>query len=138
MGQKFFARVDLNCKTALERQFSPKKIKIFGATRQFHNTVQKYYIITFFTCHRNTCIYFNLFSHKNMYCLGPGYSRKGTLDSDLKNLGGVKNFLDHLGGWVKNFLHPHGGGSKKFSHVVLKNLRPPHPVLNEHSLRSNN
>ena len=126
MGQKFFARVDLNCKTALERQFSPKKSK-FSALRANSTILSKNITLLHFLHVIETHAYIsNLFSHKNMYCLGPGYSRKGTLESDLKNLGGwVKKILDHLGGWVKIFLHPQGGGSKIFSHVVSKNLRPP-------------
>ena len=43
-----------------------QKSKIFGATRQFHNTVQKYYILS--TCMHETNAYIsNLLSPKNRF-----------------------------------------------------------------------
>ena len=135
VGQKFFARVDLNCKTALERQFSPKKSK-FSALRANSTILSKNITLLHFLHVIETHAYIsNLFSHKNMYCLGPGYSRKGTLESDLKNLGGgSKIFQTTSGGGSKIFYTLKGVGQKFFRMSSRKICDPPHPVLNEHSL----
>ena len=87
------SKILFELQTALERQFSPKKNQNFR--RSANSTILSKYITLLHFLHViETHTYIsNLFSHKNMYCLGPGYSRKGTLESDLKNLGGgVKIF----------------------------------------------
>ena len=69
---------------------TPKKAK-FSELRANSTILSKN--ITFCPHVIETHVYIsNLFSHKNMYCLGPGYSRKGTLESDLKTWGGQKFF----------------------------------------------
>ena len=130
MGQKFFARVDLNCKTALERQFSPKKSK-FSALRANSTILSKNITLLHFLHVIETHAYIsNLFSHKNMYCLGPGYSRKGTLESDLKNLGGGQKFFRPPRGVGQKFFTPSRGWVKNFFACRLEKFAtPPTPYL---------
>ena len=63
-----------------------------------------------------------------MYRFGPGYSRKGTLESNLKNLLGVRNFLDHLEGGSKIVYTLKGVGQKIFARCLEK-FGTPTPYL---------
>ena len=130
VGQKFFARVDLTAKQLWSDNFHQKKSK-FSALRANSTILSKNITLLHFLHVIETHAYIsNLFSHKNMYCLGPGYSRKGTLESDLKNLGGgSKIFQTTSGGGSKIFYTLKGVGQKNFRMSSRKICDPPTPYL---------
>ena len=151
-GQKFFAYVDFYCKTTSKRRFSAKKLQNFRRYAPIPQSCPKIY--NFVTSHvlENMLIFPTYFLLRILsmgweWALVPpstvlhicivwsfwaGYS---PLTKTGYPLGGVRNFLDHLEGGSKIFDTLDGVGQKFFRVLSRKFRDPPHPVLNEHSLR---